>query len=280
MKNSWLYRVVETYGIDKVNSLTEYPSILTYHKLGDKGGLLNELYEDNRFGKNELLEVTEKVDGTNMRLILTNEDYLVATRSNIVYAQDDRIINEKAVKPVLDECDYLIKTMQKDRMNDSVLVVFGEVYGNSICNGSKVYCSEDIPSSRKFRVFDVREFPCIDFENILEKDLQDISRFKSNSNQYWYDYDMLDAFCYEYQLERTPVLCRINEMILPTDIDETYKWMQEYKDSNSIIGVKQDGKVYNQNFGKAEGVVIRNKDRSVISKLRFEDYERTFKRRN
>ena len=279
MISSWLNRLVKYYGLDKINSLTEYPSILTYHKLGDKGSLLNELYEENRFGKNELLEVTEKIDGTNMRLILTNDDYMVATRSNIVYAKNDRICNEKAVKPVLDTCDYLINSFSNDKLSDVILVVFGEVYGYNICDGTKVYCSDPNPDSMKFRVFDVRAFPCSEIENILDKDIEEISKFKNYSNKYWLDYYELDEFCNQYNLERTPILFRINEIILPTDFDKTYEWMQQFKNSNSIIGIPIDDKQYNPKFGKAEGIVIRNKDRSVISKLRFEDYERTIKRR-
>ena len=278
--NTWLNNLVNYYGLDKINSLTEYPSILTYHKLGDKGMLMDELYEENKFDKDSLLEVTEKVDGTNMRLIMTNDDYLVATRSNIVYAKYDRICTESAVKPVIDACQYLIDSFRNDTMSDVMLVVYGEVYGYNICNGSKVYCVKNNISSRKFRVFDVRAFPCTEIESILDKDIQEISRFKSTSNKYWYDYDMLSAVCYEYNLERTPMLCRINEMLLPTNIDDTYTWLQDFALSKAVIGEKEEGVVYNPKFGLAEGVVIRDKDRTHIAKLRFEDYERTRRKRN
>ena len=279
---SWLNKLFEVYGIDKINSITEYPSIMTYHKLGDKGSLLNELYSENRFNKNEELEVTEKVDGTNMRLILTNSDYFVGTRANIVYAKDDRIINEPSVEVVLRDCKYLIDNFMGDRLlDDKVYVIYGEVYGYNICDGNKVYCSVADAAHRKFRVFDVRTYPCLKLEEILEKDIQEVSRFKSTNNDYWYDYDMLDAFCEQFQLERTPVRMRINESNLPTDFDKTYKWMLDnFNDSLVVIGAPVEGKEYNLRFGKAEGVVIRNKDRSVISKLRFEDYERTIRRRS
>lgn len=164
-------------------------------------------------------------------------------------------------------------------LDDNVYVIYGEVYGYNICNGSKVYCSINDSEHRKFRVFDVRAFPCLKLENILNKSIQEISWFKSNSHEYWYDYDMLDAFCEQFQLERTPVRMRINEQDLPTDLDETYKWMSNFKESFAVIGAPEEGKDYNVNFGKSEGVVIRNIDRSVISKLRFEDYERTKRRR-
>ena len=278
--NTWLNECVKHYGVDKINSLTEYPSILTYHKLGDKGSLLNELYEENRFKKDDILEITEKIDGTNMRLILTNDDYLVATRSKIIHAKNDRIITDPNVNVVVDSCDYLIKTFANDTTSDCVLIVFGEAYGYNICEGSNVYCSIDNITSRKFRVFDVRCIPCIEFEKLLEKDIQDISRWKSYSNEYWYDYNVLDAFCEQFQLERTPVLTRINEKDLPTGFDATYKWMKQFSNSQAVIGIPDDEVDYSPKFGKSEGVVIRNLDRSVVSKLRFEDCERTIRKRN
>jgi hypothetical protein len=51
--------------LDKLNSMTKYPSILTYHALGDKGVLQETVqipFEGRIIG-------TEKVDGTNARLI-------------------------------------------------------------------------------------------------------------------------------------------------------------------------------------------------------------------
>ena len=275
--NTWLNNLIKYYGIDKVNSITEYPSILTYHKLGDKGTLLNELYNENRFNKNEELEVTEKIDGTNMRLIISNSDYFIGTRSKIVYAKGDRIINDPAVEVVLKDCKYLIDSFIGDRLIDNnIYVIYGEVYGYNICDGSKVYCSVNNSEHRKFRVFDVKAFPCLKLEEILDRSIEDVSRYKDSSKDYWYDYDMLDAFCEQFQLERTPVRMRLNESELPTDLDETYKWMLDnFNESLAVIGSPVEGKDYNVRFGKSEGVVIRNKERTVISKLRFEDYERT-----
>lgn len=279
--STWLNKLFQVYGRDKLNSITEYPSILTYHKLGDKGALLNELYDENRFGKDDMLEVTEKVDGTNMRLIITNSDYFIGTRSNIVYAKDDRIINDPSVEVVLKSCEYLINNFIGDKLlDDNVYVIYGEVYGYNVCNGSKVYCSISDSNHRKFRVFDIRAFPCLRLESLLDKSIQEISWFKSNSKEYWYDYDELDAFCAQYQLERTPELMRISERDLPTDFDEVYKWMTQFKESKSVIGTPVEGKEYNAKFGMSEGIVIRNTDRSVISKLRFEDYERTIRKRS
>ena len=51
--------------LGKLNSMTKYPSILTYHTLGDKG-VLRETVQVPFAGR---VLGTEKVDGTNCRLI-------------------------------------------------------------------------------------------------------------------------------------------------------------------------------------------------------------------
>ena len=45
----------------KLNSITKYPSIPTYHKIGEKGVLEDEVVS---FGSDKII-LTEKVDGTN-----------------------------------------------------------------------------------------------------------------------------------------------------------------------------------------------------------------------
>ena len=58
---------------------------------------------------------------------------------------------------------------------------------------------------------------------------------------------------------------------LPATIEDTYKWLCEAMPQTECL-LDSTGK------GKAEGVVVRNGDRSFITKIRFEDYERHFKK--
>ena len=77
------------WDFDKLNSLTKYPSILTYHELGTKGGLKEGLVEGKSFAGQEVY-ITEKVDGTNGRVVFaTNDkgevvDYLLGSRENLL----------------------------------------------------------------------------------------------------------------------------------------------------------------------------------------------------
>lgn len=56
---------VRRVDLAKLNSMTKYPSILTYHALGDKG-VLQDAVQIPFSGR---IVGTEKVDGTNTRLI-------------------------------------------------------------------------------------------------------------------------------------------------------------------------------------------------------------------
>ena len=53
----------ENDGLRKLNSITKYPSILTYHNLGQRGSLVNSLVEDKHFDKHRSIYITEKIDG-------------------------------------------------------------------------------------------------------------------------------------------------------------------------------------------------------------------------
>ena len=86
-----LDEMIEKYGLEKINSMTKYPSILTYHKIGDKGILQPELTDGTKF--DEEVYVTEKVDGTNTRIIVSGCDYIIGSREDLLYAKGDRIIN-------------------------------------------------------------------------------------------------------------------------------------------------------------------------------------------
>ncbi|MNJ03530.1 hypothetical protein D3C73_1638880 [compost metagenome] len=56
--------------LKKINSLTKYPSILTYHQLGERGRLNDELTELKGFSDSDDVYIYEKVNGENSRIIL------------------------------------------------------------------------------------------------------------------------------------------------------------------------------------------------------------------
>ena len=81
-----LKNLVLQHGKQKINSLTKYPSILTLHKLGQKGRLTSEWATDIQ---GETMFATEKIDGTNVRIICLGNEYLVGSREFLRERRDD-----------------------------------------------------------------------------------------------------------------------------------------------------------------------------------------------
>jgi hypothetical protein len=237
------------YGLDKINSFTKYPSILTYHELGERGLLQNKVPQPF----SDEIYITEKIDGTNTRIVLFGGDYLIGSREDFIYARGDRIINPtmgivNAVK------DIVFPVVNK------FTVIFGEVYGGNIGSSAKEYSN-----SRRFgfRIFDVIQTN--DF-NILNEDLHTISNWRENGGQSYLSVPDLIVFSRESNLEIVPYLGVVKN--IPKDLSGTFEWLKTFK--TTLAGI--------DNVGKAEGVVIRNENRTLIRKIRFEDYERTQKR--
>lgn len=118
--------------LKKINSLTKYPSILTYHQLGERGRLNDVLTESRGFAELDDVFVYEKVDGENSRIILlkndNNEvDYLIGSREELLYAKGDRIGNpygniaeflkplaEKVIADILLEGDWALTVIYQE----------------------------------------------------------------------------------------------------------------------------------------------------------------------
>lgn len=60
---------------------------------------------------------------------------------------------------------------------------------------------------------------------------------------------------------------------LPTGIEERQAFLAEHAPRTFAARDPEAG-------GRAEGIVLRTADRSVIAKARFQDYQRTLKRRS
>ena len=143
--------LVQKYGLDKLNSATQYPSIITYHNLGDRGGLTNSLrFTDDEPLPNDNLEVsaTEKIDGTNSRIVVLGDDFFIGSRNDFVHAKGDRVVTNDAVTPVYMGLTNFLSSYTPSE--DRLLVLFGEAYGRKI-NGAKCYTENAKPG---FRLFD------------------------------------------------------------------------------------------------------------------------------
>lgn len=259
-----LNEIMNKYGIDKLNTLTKYPSILTYHNLGEKGSLLESLVEDKDFSSYEECYITEKIDGTNARIIYDGNDYIIGSREELLYAKGDRFGNPQLniVNTIKDVADRIVSSSFGGfKIHDGIIVLYGEVYGGNVTQASKQYT---VDKTFGFRIFDVAN---IDL-NILEEPIDKISSWREHGGQGFIDVNTLKEFRKYYELETVPYISVISGNDIPKDRISTYKFLQSF--SNTKAGIN-----YN---GKAEGIVIRSFDRGFIRKIRFEDYEKTAKR--
>jgi hypothetical protein len=248
---------VRKIDLGKLNSMTKYPSIPTYHKLGEKGMLQEEVLVS--FGEppyQDDLYATEKIDGTNARIVLLPDDsYIIGSREEFLYAKGDLIQN-----PTLGIVNAVKDIAEKftSAGRNSITVYFGEVYGAGIGSSAKQYSKNKIG----FRLFDV---VCInDYDKLFGKSKEEISIWRENGGQPFLTNYGLQNFADYYKLQTVPLLKCDS---LPTSIADTYEWLQKTI-SGSQCCLDETGE------GNPEGIVVRNASRQKIAKIRFEDYNR------
>jgi len=244
----------------KLNSLTKYPSIVTYHALGEKGRLLDTVLVP--FDGDVIL--TEKIDGTNARLICTPEGVLVGSREDLLWATGDLIHNPAMgiVAAVRDQARALASHLP----SEALLVIYGEVYGRSVGAGAKNYTST---GKVGFRVFDAFEMPLEAVFVQLERPAERISLWRENGGQPFLRVAALDALALERGFERVPTLGTVAAAMMPRSLTDAAAFLEPYSKTMAPLD--------EASLGHAEGVVARSADRRQIAKLRFEDYRRTLK---
>lgn len=263
-----LEALIAKYGMEKVNTLTKYPSIMTYHEL-NMGGVRDMLYRRAEFpGAGQRLAVTEKVDGSNYRIVTDGADYLIGSRDRFVYAKGDRVITDDAARSVIGDVEGLMYYAE-----DGCLTMFyGEVYGWRI---QKARYNGADDKSRAFRLFDAWHIPLgVPLDSILSCSVEGIADWREANMQHWFRTETLAAFCGKAGVELVPQLGAIDADKMPMAAKDTAEWMEQYAKTKAGFGGEGAGK----DFGKAEGVVIRTPDRRWIRKLRFEDYAKGAKR--
>ncbi|WP_375495928.1 RNA ligase family protein [uncultured Nostoc sp.] len=233
----------------KVNSATKYPSIPTYHKLGEKGRLIEE---NIKFEQPVI--VTEKIDGTNARIIFWDDGYIIGSREELLYAKGDLIINPalgivETLKPIADNFD---------KFDFNYCVLYFEVYGGKVTSASKQYSTNSLLGCR---LFDIAEIPLA----IIANEIAEIASWRDNGGQHFWDERSMSGFVEVYKLSLVP---RIHTSWIPPDEIELM-----YSDLKTLLP-KSLSCLDNQAQGKPEGIVIRTKSRSQIAKIRYEDYEK------
>ena len=256
-----LRKLIETYGKEKINTLTKYPSILTLHKFGEKGRFTHDITTNI---EGETMYASEKIDGTNVRIVCLGDAFLVGSRNKILHYSKDFYWDD-SMGIVKEFYEKNLPTIQ----SDTLTIIYGELFGGKITANSKDYGKESLG----YRVFDVAT---IDDLSILDGSITEISNWRESSlnssvddtlkyGQGFVDLDTLKS----YNFELVPQI----EFELPNFEHQTVLDALEKYISKTNVALTDSAR------GGTEGVILRNKDRSKIVKLRFEDYRRTLKQR-
>lgn len=249
-----------------LNSLTKYPSIPTYHELDPRnGGLLDTPvhFDGEVIG-------TEKVDGTNARIILLPADdggYMLGSREELLFANGDLVGNPALgiVENLRDVADSIGAGIQPDP--DQLRVIYVELFGGKIGGQAKQYST---CGTVGWRLFDVATIDGLSEK--LEWPTERASGWRDNGGQDFADENTLQGDSRATGIELTPRLFTYSAGLLPTGIEEMHAFLGEQL-PGTLVALDESAK------GGAEGIVLRTPDRSVIAKARFQDYERTLKRK-
>lgn len=235
-----------------VNSATKYPSIETYHVLGERGRLADQVME---FDGPVIL--SEKVDGTNIRVIKDPfGDWVIGSREELLTAKGDRVANKfQGVVEALDDLPDRLPAPFED-----VRVYFMEVYGGGIGGNAKNYSKV---GATGFRIFDIAHVA----PDIFLTDPETASIWRKSGGQRWMPWDQVKALVGGLDgVETVPEVGRCHFVDLPTEHRATLDWLERMTPKTRCGLTEQ---------GPAEGMVLRSPDRSTIAKARFQDYRRT-----
>jgi hypothetical protein len=246
---------LDALDLGALNSATKYPPIPTYHEI-DRGTLLN-----NVVAFSDDVVLTEKVDGTNARVvILPDGDYVIGSREDLLHARGDRVINPK--DPIVPALRSLADRLAAPAAG--IRVYYFEVFGDKITKASKQYTGSRAVG---YRLFDVAAVDA----TVLELPRPAISTWRENGGHHFLAEDDLALAAKENGIELTPRLDRITADQLPTELAGMQQFLAT-RLPDTLVALDEGA------GGRPEGIVLRTADRSVIAKARVEDYARTLQR--
>jgi RNA ligase len=250
MDQDWLARL---------NSATKYPSIETYHALDPADGKLFD-QSPAHFWEGQVL-LTEKVDGANGRVVVTPDgDWFIGSREELLYAKGDRIENPNlGIVPALLP---LAPTLLGSR--PYIRVYFLEVYGKGIGGAHKQYTRS---GRTGYRLFDAAQLPL----EILDGTREHISSWRQHGGQYFFSEEQLTATAASHGgIPLVPRLGTVDAAELPGTLAGMYEFLKERLPETRVA-------LDEELTGRAEGIVLRDLDRTQIAKAKFRDYERALR---
>lgn len=261
-------RDLDPEGLRRLNSATKYPSIPTYHEMGERGALTDTVAVS--FDGQDDLVVTEKIDGTNARILWfpakCQTPYIIGSRNEFLHARGDLIPNPK--QGIVAALQPLLERISGWSPPGALYVLYGEVYGGSIGKAAKQYTSS---GTTGFRLFDALWFTAGELSEILAKEPEQIASWRDHGGQRFEPQASLERMGQELEIPVVPPVPI--HAPLPRSVEDTKAWLSAVS-KNGSSATLDDGA-----GSVAEGVVVRTSTRSKIAKLRVEDYERTLRRK-
>ncbi len=268
----------------KLNSMTKYPPIETFHELGERGMLNNVLTRSGlKFAGRTGYSATEKIDGTNARGILMRLprrslsrpiDWFLGSRDQLLTARGDRIPNP--TEGIVEHLSLTVETISCKGWADNafgfghevtLLVVYWELYGGNIVGGggAKNYSCD---GSVGLRVLDMRMMTQHEYMAAMEMSVDEIAlkRERGVLPGRWLTDEERLGLCMQLGLETVPLL--FSDTPIPEDVHGVYEWLA------LVAGEKTHAVIGTNEPGRPEGIVVRLPDRSAIAKFKFTEYER------
>jgi hypothetical protein len=208
--------------LHKLNSMTKYPSIPTYHTLGEKG----VLREDVQVPFAGRVVGTEKVDGTNCRLIFGPDgSAVVGSREDLLWERRDLIGNPAMgiVEAVRDAVQQLYEKLCRP---NRVAVYYVEVFGRNIGAGARNYTRSVRVGLRLFGVVLIE-----DYEEVLAWPAERIAQWRDQGGQPYLETGRLAEATVEAGFEPVPALFDLDASQLPTGLEETQHFLLGLGDS-------------------------------------------------
>ena len=258
-----------------LNTATKYPSIPTYHKFGEKGRLTEEL---NVIFKGAVIG-TEKIDGTNTRIILPpGNDYIIGSREELLFSGGDLLYSPNqgivdTVRGWIDERLAFLGDLEEElcgpqaylRGNEPIVVLYGESFGARQHGAAWKNYTKD-GADGMFRLFDIVLIP----QTVLEWDKAAIAAWRDAQKQTWVSYEPFHTYAATIEAKVAPQVFSIPADEFPTTLSDTWEFMKD-RLQQSLVARDFDA------LRRPEGFVVRTPSGSKVAKLRFEDYARTLK---
>ena len=244
-----LDEIVTEYGFDKLNALTQYPSILSFHKLNDEGKAINELasadYQPTppRPEKMNVI-IQEIIDGEIIRIIVLDNDYFIGNKNEIIHAKGDRIVLDSMIIPVYKSLSNFFQANLSS--NERMMILYGVLYGKGI-KGHDRYIQNDDSDEELIKCLLVDGFT-IKIQDVIglfkDNSVSFIENWVNTLHQPFWALSTLNKFCNACNVNQLSNLGEVTTLNkIPQDINEMKQWIKLYKTSSlTLTNTKTDKK--------------------------------------